>query len=70
MSKTRRSPVSIQLRQLVSSTTRVKVESKVFRLIYIAAAAARINASIQAKKGVQHVDVPPIRAVSYAKLFF
>ncbi|MCJ1452671.1 hypothetical protein MMC28_003014 [Mycoblastus sanguinarius] len=26
-----------------------------------AAAAARINASIQAKKGVQHVDVPPIR---------
>ncbi|CAF9914287.1 hypothetical protein IMSHALPRED_001871 [Imshaugia aleurites] len=27
-----------------------------------AAAAARINASIQAKKGIQHVDVPPIRA--------
>lgn len=26
----------------------------------IAAAAARINASIQAKKGIQHVDVPPI----------
>lgn len=30
----------------------------------IAAAAARINASIQAKKGIQHVDVPPIRSVS------
>lgn len=29
-----------------------------------AAAAARINASIQAKKGIHHVDVPPIRAVS------
>ncbi|KAL8711592.1 MAG: hypothetical protein Q9220_004002 [cf. Caloplaca sp. 1 TL-2023] len=27
-----------------------------------AAAAARINASIQAKKGIQHVEVPPIRA--------
>src|SRR5271168_5162314 len=29
----------------------------------IAAAAAKINAQIQAKKGIQHVDVPPIRAV-------
>ncbi|KAH7085097.1 hypothetical protein BKA63DRAFT_10727 [Paraphoma chrysanthemicola] len=28
-----------------------------------AAAAARINAQIAAKKGIQHVDVPPIRAV-------
>lgn len=28
-----------------------------------AAAAAKINASIHAKKGVQHVDVPPIRTV-------
>lgn len=28
-----------------------------------AAAAARINAQIQAKKGIQHVDVPPIRSV-------
>ena len=27
----------------------------------IAAAAARINASLQAKKGIQHVDVPPIQ---------
>ena len=30
----------------------------------VAAAAARINAQIQAKKGIQHVDVPPIRSVS------
>jgi hypothetical protein len=29
----------------------------------LAAAAARINASIQAKRGVQHVDVPPIQSV-------
>jgi len=29
-----------------------------------AAAAARINAQISARKGIQHVDVPPIRAVS------
>ncbi|KAF2840746.1 hypothetical protein M501DRAFT_1009970 [Patellaria atrata CBS 101060] len=29
-----------------------------------AAAAARINASLQSKKGIQHVDVPPIRSTS------
>jgi hypothetical protein len=29
---------------------------------FIAAAAAKINAQIQAKKGIQHVDVPPIRS--------
>ncbi|KAK3076536.1 hypothetical protein LTS18_012746, partial [Coniosporium uncinatum] len=29
-----------------------------------AAAAARINAQISARKGIQHVDVPPIRATS------
>lgn len=29
----------------------------------IAAAAAKINAQLQAKKGIQHVDVPPIRSV-------
>lgn len=33
-----------------------------------AAAAARINEQINAKKGIQHVDVPPIRTVSV--LFF
>lgn len=27
-----------------------------------AAAAARINAQLQAKKGIQHVDVPPIKS--------
>jgi hypothetical protein len=30
--------------------------------VFVAAAAARINAQIQAKKGIQHVDVPPIRS--------
>jgi len=30
---------------------------------FTAAAAAKINAQIQAKKGIQHVDVPPIRSV-------
>ena len=30
-----------------------------------AAAAAKINAQIQAKKGIQHVEVPPIRAVRF-----
>lgn len=28
----------------------------------VAAAAARINAQLQAKKGIQHVDVPPIKS--------
>lgn len=32
--------------------------------IVIAAAAAKINAQIQAKKGIQHVDVPPIKSTS------
>lgn len=36
-------------------------------VVSIAAAAARINAQLQAKKGIQHVDVPPIRSVN--KLF-
>lgn len=29
-----------------------------------AAAAAKINAQIQAKKGIQHVEVPPIKSAS------
>jgi hypothetical protein len=33
-------------------------------MVFIAAAAAKINAQLQAKKGIQHVDVPPIRSVS------
>jgi len=28
---------------------------------FVAAAAARINAQLQARKGIQHVDVPPIQ---------
>jgi hypothetical protein len=32
--------------------------------VFVAAAAARINAQIQAKKGIQHVDVPPILSTS------
>ncbi len=39
---------------------REKLHSKANKTI--AAAAARINAQIQAKKGIQHVDVPPIRS--------
>jgi hypothetical protein len=37
--------------------------------MYLAAAAARINASIQAKRGIQHVDVPPIRSVRTGHAF-
>jgi hypothetical protein len=32
----------------------------------IAAAAAKINAQLQARKGIQHVDVPPIRSEASA----
>lgn len=32
-------------------------------MLTIAAAAARINAAIQAKKGIQQADVPPIQKV-------
>lgn len=34
-----------------------------------AAAAAKINAQLQAKKGIQHVDVPPIRSVNTNRTF-
>jgi hypothetical protein len=40
-----------------------KPAAKVNAAQLAAAAAARINAQIQAKKGIQHVDVPPIRSV-------
>ena len=33
-------------------------------VVFTAAAAAKINAQLQAKKGIQHVDVPPIRSVN------
>jgi hypothetical protein len=33
-------------------------------VVSVAAAAAKINAQLQAKKGIQHVDVPPIRSVN------
>lgn len=32
-----------------------------------AAAAAKINAQLQARKGIQHVDVPPVRSASSGK---
>lgn len=39
-------------------------------VVSIAAAAAKINAQLQAKKGIQHVDVPPIRSVNTHLLRF
>ena len=56
------------LRRKMSTRLRLLVSSRRISLIdllidvYIAAAAARIGAQIQAKKGIQHVDVPPIRS--------
>lgn len=58
---------SIPQRQLVRFTFADREE---VRCCYItnsgnlAAAAAKINAQLQAKRGIQHVDVPPIRSVS------
>jgi hypothetical protein len=34
-----------------------------FILTSVAAAAAKINAELQARKGIQHVDVPPVQSV-------
>jgi hypothetical protein len=39
------------------------VEKKIDAAAAAAAAAARINAQLQLKKGIQHVDVPPILSV-------
>lgn len=39
----------------------IKLSNQIYLL---AAAAAKINAQLQAKKGIQHVDVPPIRSVN------
>jgi hypothetical protein len=37
-------------------------------LINVAAAAAKINAELQARKGIQHVDVPPVQSVRKPQL--
>ncbi|KAI5784566.1 hypothetical protein EDC01DRAFT_662488 [Geopyxis carbonaria] len=59
-----RSPATSRLRSRspLSRTSEKLPETKktVDPAVAAAAAAARINASIQAKRGVQHVDVPPI----------
>lgn len=60
-----RSPVA---REATDSPVNAEKKAKVQGAAEIAkAAAARINAQIQAKQGIQHVEVPPIRAVC---LFF
>lgn len=38
-------------------------------VLLLAAAAAKINAQLQAKKGIQHVDVPPVRSVNILVYF-
>jgi hypothetical protein len=44
----------------VGSTKKIPVDASAAAK----AAAERINRQIEAKKGIQHVDVPPIRSVS------
>jgi hypothetical protein len=48
---------------LLVSLGEIMFYQKSLLMLRVAAAAAKINAQIQAKKGIQHVDVPPIRAV-------
>lgn len=52
-----RSPLSRDIR-----SPDVEASSKSDPTAAAAAAAAKINAQLQAKKGIQHVDVPPIRS--------
>ncbi|KAF8252888.1 hypothetical protein K440DRAFT_657466 [Wilcoxina mikolae CBS 423.85] len=56
-----RSPTA---RSRSSATPSAETKKAVDPAAAAAAAAARINASIQAKRGVQHVDVPPIRSAA------
>lgn len=60
-----------QLQNLRRSHRRILQQQRVCFIVYlnrditnyhIAAVAARIQAQMQAKKGIQHVDVPPIRS--------
>jgi len=60
-SRRSRSPIA---RSSVSPATEAVKKGGVDPAAAVAAAAARINAQIQAKKGIQHVDVPPIRSTS------
>ncbi|MCJ1449633.1 MAG: hypothetical protein MMC23_010155 [Stictis urceolatum] len=56
-----RSPISRSRDSAASSSVEVKSPPGQDPATAAAAAAARINAQIQAKKGIQHVDVPPIK---------
>lgn len=57
-----RKEVQIQLLQQVHTHPGTMLHKYLLIEYTIAAAAAKINAQIQAKKGIQHADVPPIRA--------
>ena len=69
-----RSPLSKDPRSPASETYRADPAAaagkfdlstcKIQLTLLIAAAAAKINAELQARKGIQHADVPPIRSVS------
>ncbi|KAI1111243.1 hypothetical protein F5Y14DRAFT_443441 [Nemania sp. NC0429] len=55
-----RSPLARGIDSAVSETKKTPVDAAAAAAI----AAAKINAQLQARKGVQHVDVPPIRSAS------
>jgi hypothetical protein len=58
-----RKPDRPRSRSPVPRDSNTPVEKKKDPAAAAAEAAARINAQLQARKGIQHVDVPPIRSV-------
>lgn len=61
----RLTPPPLPVRCLSSAPIRCSpVQLPVANASDIAAAAARINAQLQARKGIQHVDVPPVRSTA------
>lgn len=66
-------PAQRRVRRWIQPLLLVGLEMWVFRVRRVtdcitAAAAAKINATIQAKRGIQHVDVPPIRGVREVRM--
>jgi hypothetical protein len=57
-----RSPPRIRRLLQVRSAISSHLDATLADISILAAAAAKINAQIQAKKGIQHVDVPPIQS--------
>jgi hypothetical protein len=65
-SETKKTPVDAAAAAGVFSLLFLSLPRVSMLICAIAAAAAKINAQLQARKGIQHVDVPPIRSASHS----